>query len=367
MTGNPFLRERLVVDSFIRTLPAFVEAVLSNGVLREEEWWIGNLYNAEGDSCSVNIRTGLWHDFATGEGGNAVQLWGRLFGLNPETEREAILTGMQAWTREGSLPDGTLLGAPETEGTLPPMPPVKALPWHYKHNAEVEAEWLQALETNRALKEEVAGELSVYRGLSTHLFCWLIERGHIGFFKVEKQCKNGDGTWAAYNIAFPVSYASGKTSLFFGLHLKWRGRNRSGWLYYPKDTCPALPLVLGAPVELAERIIISESSWDALAAIDLYRMWECSVPWMVISSRGAANLTYLYALLRRIPKTTRVKILWQNDGPGRKFVSRLPKRIYSRADHVIPPDSEGIKDLNDWMRLTGREAVLARLRGPSQV
>lgn len=46
------------------------------------EWQCGNLRGDPGQSLSVNLATGIWHDFATGEGGsNLLELWRQVRGI----------------------------------------------------------------------------------------------------------------------------------------------------------------------------------------------------------------------------------------------------------------------------------------------
>jgi hypothetical protein len=103
--------------AFVRTLGDFVEATLSEGYLKETpngpEWYVGDLQNSPGDSCRVNLVTGVFHDFTTGEKGGPRKLFASIFGIDPK-DREAIEAGMAAWIEKGELPDGNEIGgAPE--------------------------------------------------------------------------------------------------------------------------------------------------------------------------------------------------------------------------------------------------------------
>ncbi len=49
---------------------------LPGGTLKGREWVCGSIYGEEGSSCSVNIETGAWADFATGDkGGDLISLY----------------------------------------------------------------------------------------------------------------------------------------------------------------------------------------------------------------------------------------------------------------------------------------------------
>ncbi len=59
----------------LAVLPAILERWLPGGRAIGHEWTCGSLRGEAGASCRVNLRTGRWSDFATGErGGDAVSL-----------------------------------------------------------------------------------------------------------------------------------------------------------------------------------------------------------------------------------------------------------------------------------------------------
>lgn len=358
-----FLRRRLVVARFVTTLGDWCGAALDSGGESADggEWVVGDLENSPGKSLCIDLSSGKWQDFAS-EGrdqGGPEQLWAAKFGVDPK-DSEKVLSGMEAWLKDGVLPDGTELGTqPEREmGRVRRKP---ELPWYLKHSPEMAERWRASVEDSKRLTDGFAREMAEYRGLSSEVFAFLIEEGYLAWFECERRTKDGTRTWTSGDIAFPVTFSTEEKSYFFGVYLRLPRWTTSGppWLYYPKGT-PGMPLVLGAPVSKAERIVIGESTWDVIAALDLYRMWESPVKWAAIATRGAKNLVYLPLVLRSISPDARVKILWQNDPAGRGFIARLPKKLCARARHIRPPAE--IKDLNDWIKAEGRERVLERLR-----
>lgn len=56
-------------EAALARCPGLLETLLPGGKLRGHEYVCGNLDGAPGDSCSVNIHSGKWSDFATGQGG----------------------------------------------------------------------------------------------------------------------------------------------------------------------------------------------------------------------------------------------------------------------------------------------------------
>lgn len=70
---------RTLLDMADRLVPAWLPGGRRNG----HEWTCGNLAGEPGDSCSVNLTTGAWGDFATGDkGGDLISLYAAILGLN---------------------------------------------------------------------------------------------------------------------------------------------------------------------------------------------------------------------------------------------------------------------------------------------
>lgn len=67
-----------LLDRADRLVPGW----LPGGAKRGHEWTCGNLAGEKGTSCSVNLNTGAWADFATGEkGGDLISLYAAIHGL----------------------------------------------------------------------------------------------------------------------------------------------------------------------------------------------------------------------------------------------------------------------------------------------
>src|SRR5260221_12664416 len=94
------------LEAFSPTIESFVRAVLSNGSRAGNEWQIGDLENSSGKSCSINLESGCFYDFnpsAVPQKGGPLDLFGGIFGL---TDRADIVAGIEAWVKDGTLPDG---------------------------------------------------------------------------------------------------------------------------------------------------------------------------------------------------------------------------------------------------------------------
>jgi putative DNA primase/helicase len=72
---------------------------LPGGQLIGREWVCGNLRGGPGRSCRVNLATGRWADFATGErGGDPVSLYAAILRVRQSeaAQRLAALLGVEA-------------------------------------------------------------------------------------------------------------------------------------------------------------------------------------------------------------------------------------------------------------------------------
>jgi len=76
---------RTIADSAVPALPAIVKRWLPDGHRRGNEWVARNPTRMDRNpgSFSINLTTGRWGDFATGDrGGDAISLAAYVFGLN---------------------------------------------------------------------------------------------------------------------------------------------------------------------------------------------------------------------------------------------------------------------------------------------
>ncbi len=82
----------------LANLPALVARWLPGGRQVGHEWVCANLRGEAGESCRVNIRTGRWSDFATGErGGDPVSLAAAVHRLHQgeAARRLAVMLGLE--------------------------------------------------------------------------------------------------------------------------------------------------------------------------------------------------------------------------------------------------------------------------------
>lgn len=90
---------KTVASAALSALPDLLPQWLPNGRRHGHEFTVGSLRGEPGDSCSINIRSGAWCDFSTGEkGGDPISLYAGIYGLKQaEAARElAKLLGLES-------------------------------------------------------------------------------------------------------------------------------------------------------------------------------------------------------------------------------------------------------------------------------
>lgn len=85
--------QSFVLKSVAESPERFCEIYLSAGRIRGSDWVIGNLDGDRGDSLTFTIKgpkSGLWYDFATGEGGDCISLVAKQSNLSYEDATQKI-------------------------------------------------------------------------------------------------------------------------------------------------------------------------------------------------------------------------------------------------------------------------------------
>jgi len=101
-TGDP--EDLLSVEVLKQRLHNHLRAVLVSlfplGKIRHPHFVIGNVQGQEGESLKIELmgpKIGMWHDFATGEGGDILSLWGAAKGLDPHHQFPEIIRSIHEW------------------------------------------------------------------------------------------------------------------------------------------------------------------------------------------------------------------------------------------------------------------------------
>lgn len=117
----PPINFRALAEALLGMADQLVPQWLPGGKRRGAEWVCGSLQGEEGESCAVNLASGKWGDFASGEqGGDLLSLYAAIHGL--EMGRAAV-----ACARDYGLEDvaGVTRDAKHTAPPRPPAPPAQ--------------------------------------------------------------------------------------------------------------------------------------------------------------------------------------------------------------------------------------------------
>lgn len=120
---------------------------LPYGKRRGHEYVVGNLQGSEGDSLSINLNTGKWSDFATGEvGGDLIALYAAINGIEQGEAYKRLTNGSApaslatpSKTKPTAAPQPTLI-IPAPEAADPPsmrhaQHGKPSASWHYRNQA----------------------------------------------------------------------------------------------------------------------------------------------------------------------------------------------------------------------------------------
>ena len=93
-----------IKQRLLQSLPATLHALLPNGVLRAGKFIVGDISGGKGESLVVEMngsKAGLWHDFATGDGGDILDLWAGVKGFDRKSQFKELITDIQSWIGGG--------------------------------------------------------------------------------------------------------------------------------------------------------------------------------------------------------------------------------------------------------------------------
>ena len=74
--------------------------LLPNGVRRGGKFHVGDIHGNKGDSLTVELsgaKAGMWHDFATGEGGDIISLWAAAHGWDTRSHFPEVISSIHEW------------------------------------------------------------------------------------------------------------------------------------------------------------------------------------------------------------------------------------------------------------------------------
>ena len=118
-------------EAALARCPGLLEELLPGGKLRGAEYVCGNLGGGPGDSCSVNIHSGKWGDFAAGQsGGDLIALVAEQRGVN-QVEAARLLGEMVG--RPVDAPPPRAHNTPAKPQAVMPVPAGVSPPADHKH------------------------------------------------------------------------------------------------------------------------------------------------------------------------------------------------------------------------------------------
>ncbi len=91
-------------SQLVQNLPATLHALLPNGLIRAGKFIVGDVRGGKGESLVVELygsKAGLWHDFATGDGGDILDLWAEVKGFDRKSQFKQLITDIQSWLGAG--------------------------------------------------------------------------------------------------------------------------------------------------------------------------------------------------------------------------------------------------------------------------
>ena len=132
--------QRLDVEVLKQRLHSYLRPTLTHlfpyGKIQQPHFVIGNIQGDVGESLKIELhgpKIGMWHDFATGEGGDILSLWGAAKGLDTGHQFPEIIRSVHEWlgTPAYLLPEISVQPPPKpSEDQLFPskMSPSKTIP-----------------------------------------------------------------------------------------------------------------------------------------------------------------------------------------------------------------------------------------------
>ena len=113
------MKPREIAERLADSALEIARYLLPNGQEKRGEWLVGDLNGEQGKSLHVQLegpRRGLWHDFATGDGGDLLHLWGKTRNLRTSDAmreaREYLGLPFTSMEKDYALPEIKTKGSP---------------------------------------------------------------------------------------------------------------------------------------------------------------------------------------------------------------------------------------------------------------
>lgn len=126
------LNRELIKATALSQLSVLLAYLLPRGKQQGKQYVVGDIEGQPGNSLVVELeseRAGLWHDFATGEGGDIFDLWAQVFNLDVQQNFAQVMEAMTDYLRIPA--ESAKYTTPSTSAT--PSLGKPSCEWHY-HN-----------------------------------------------------------------------------------------------------------------------------------------------------------------------------------------------------------------------------------------
>jgi hypothetical protein len=289
--------------------------LLPGGKKERHRWLCGSAHGEPGRSFSVNLRTGVFGDWATGDEmrQGAISLWMECRGVDFLTAKRELAS----W-----------LGTPVHERQPVPAPVHEVQHAIGGGSRRPVCNWLRYV---AAMTPERQSEFAQWRGLSPEYVEGLTRAKLIGAIK------NG--------FALPVLRDDRE---IVSAHCRITTEEGKALWYY----APALseigmyvtPFVLGQWFK-AQRVHACESPWDAMAIHERLRLYREPLT-SVIATRGAGNARLVQDYLFN----AREVVLWpQNDEPGQQWM-HVARSVAGSCRVLLAKTPADHGDVGEWVK-----------------
>jgi hypothetical protein len=316
------INARLLVD-FLGTLKQW----LPNGRREGSEYCVGSLAGEHGNSLKINWRTGVWKDFASGEGGSdPVSLYAAMRGISMGEAAKQLDGGLE-WSRQHA-------GAPRPCRLQEPL----ALPKDFRTGTRQELQTVADLRRVDFWAAATAQQNRVLRfGTVCGFPCWIVTDES----RKVAEARRMDG------LMFPSwgSLGERKAHTIRGSSKAW-----PAGLMMPNDL-----------TRYFQKVLLVEGSGDLVAAYHFVH--EGTQDWLPVAMLGASSKLAPEALLMLEGK--RVRIVPHADNAGEVAARSWSNQL--RAAGIIADwfdlgglrkiSGEAVKDLNDCTDIHSSDAA----------
>lgn len=254
-------------------------------------------------SCQVDDRTGKFHCFGCGAGGDIFDYWQRATSLSFQDTLEQLagMAGIAPETEYSPRKAAPVAKPKIEEKPVEPMTPESLERW-------------KAACGRLANDEREIGRIAEWRGIAAECIRWAARRELMGTYIW------WDMPREAFLVEMPTALAPVPVAAHIRLAPGTKGNptdKKATWNFSPKG-CGAWPFLIGDPAT-ADYIFLCEGQWDALALVSLMG-WHERETWPAVAVVGLRGSSSGALLLKHSinPKATLFAIA-DADGAGARW------------------------------------------------